>query len=137
MNNNRFIFSVSCFGPDIFATNNVTYGQDYLYLQCRIVLSSNKPTAVKLTVYRNMSKVLQTDFSSITWNDDDLKNRSCSEAIDGACAKVLDIQISKDSVSCTDTGLYQGMVEFSDDSNSTAETYIEVKGKQVTFKRHF
>ena len=118
-------------GLKIFATSHVTYGQDYLYLQFRIVKTASMSTATKLTVDRNVSKIfsklLETNFENITWNDTDMEERSCSETSNNPCAVVLDIQLPTNKVNCTDTGMYRGHVEFVDGSSATDQVYIEVK----------
>ena len=95
-------------------------------------------TATKLTVDRNVSKIfsklLETNFENITWNDTDMKERSCSETSNNTCAIVLDIQLPTNKVNCTDTGMYRGHVEFVDGSNATDQVYIEVKGMNISVK---
>jgi hypothetical protein len=125
-------------GLKIFATSNVKYGQDYLYLQFRIVKTASMSTATKLTVDRNVStifsKLLETNFETITWNDTVMEERSCSEISNNTCAVVLDIQLPAKNVNCTDTGMYRGHVEFVDGSKATDQVYIEVKGMNITVK---
>ena len=95
-------------------------------------------TATKLTVDRNVSTIfsnlLETNFENITWNDTDMKERSCSETSNNTCALVLDIQVPTNKVNCTDTGMYRGHVEFVDGSNATDQVYIEVKGMNISVK---
>lgn len=125
-------------GLKIFATSNVTYGRDYLYLQFRIVKHASIPTAIKLTVERNVSTIfselLETNFETIKWTDNAMAERSCAETSNKTCASVLDIQVSKYNVSCTDTGTYRGLVEFDNGQNRTDQVFVEVEGKNTSVK---
>ncbi|XP_052063742.1 uncharacterized protein LOC127703264 [Mytilus californianus] len=116
----------------IFSTKKITYGQDYLYIQFRSVQSSKTATVNRLIVQRNTTSafvdILETDFNSITWKDSKMQERSCSEVLEGPCAKVMDIQIPKDKVIYTDTGIYKGTLELSDGSKLEEQAYIEVTG---------
>ena len=95
-------------------------------------------TATKLRVERNVSTIfselLETNFENITWKDNDMKGRACSETSNNTCAAVLDIQLPADTVNCTDTGMYRGHVYFADGSNAKDQVYIEVEGMNTSVK---